>query len=124
MTFALSIDVHTPVTMGRRSILTGIVHLFLKSFLESARFRTYGRCGYQQMQVRQLHNHLIIFSYVFPFDFFFQIDLAFTSAVLGTYVGAGELPTSLSTFFPLPLFLYLLRILRLMRNYIDVGVFL
>ena len=47
------IDVHIGVIMSRRSILTGVVHMYMKSYLEAARCRIYGRCGYQQMQVRR-----------------------------------------------------------------------
>jgi len=56
------------ICMDRQSILTGITHLFLKSFVEAVRLRTFGRCGYQQM----------------------QLDLAFTAAIIGSYIGPGK----------------------------------
>uniref|UniRef100_A0A7S4L5S8 Vacuolar protein sorting-associated protein 51 homolog n=1 Tax=Paramoeba aestuarina TaxID=180227 RepID=A0A7S4L5S8_9EUKA len=62
------LDLSVGVRMERKSLLTAITHRFLKSFLEAVRLKTFGRCGYNQMQV----------------------DLAFTAAILGSYIGPGK----------------------------------
>ena len=73
------LNVHLPVSMNRRSILTAIIHLFLKSFLECVRLRTFGKCGYQQLQVIV---EIFFFKFFFPILLICYFVLLFCNLIL------------------------------------------
>uniref|UniRef100_A0AAY4CQ69 Vacuolar protein sorting-associated protein 51 homolog n=1 Tax=Denticeps clupeoides TaxID=299321 RepID=A0AAY4CQ69_9TELE len=49
--FSERIDIFSPVEFNKVSVLTGIIKISLKTFLECVRLRTFGRYGLQQIQV-------------------------------------------------------------------------
>uniref|UniRef100_A0A671PQN5 Vacuolar protein sorting-associated protein 51 homolog n=1 Tax=Sinocyclocheilus anshuiensis TaxID=1608454 RepID=A0A671PQN5_9TELE len=49
--FSERIDIFSPVEFNKVSVLTGIIKISLKTFLECVRIRTFGRYGLQQIQV-------------------------------------------------------------------------
>ncbi|XP_052424118.1 vacuolar protein sorting-associated protein 51 homolog [Carassius gibelio] len=49
--FSERIDIFSPVEFNKVSVLTGIIKISLKTFLECVRVRTFGRYGLQQIQV-------------------------------------------------------------------------
>lgn len=49
--FSEKIEIFSPVEFSKVSVLTGIVKISLKTFLECVRLRTFGRYGLQQIQV-------------------------------------------------------------------------
>ena len=49
--FAEKIEIFSPVEFNRVSILTGIIKITLKTFLECVRLKTFCKYGLQQIQV-------------------------------------------------------------------------
>uniref|UniRef100_A0A8C7JDG6 Vacuolar protein sorting-associated protein 51 homolog n=1 Tax=Oncorhynchus kisutch TaxID=8019 RepID=A0A8C7JDG6_ONCKI len=49
--FSERIDIFSPVEFNKVSVVTGIIKISLKTFLECVRLRTFGRYGLQQIQV-------------------------------------------------------------------------
>ncbi|XP_059810888.1 vacuolar protein sorting-associated protein 51 homolog [Hypanus sabinus] len=49
--FSERIDIFSPVEFNKVSVLTGIIKISLKTFLECVRLRSFGRYGLQQIQV-------------------------------------------------------------------------
>lgn len=49
--FSERIDIFSPVDFNKVSVLTGIIKISLKTFLECVRLRSFGRYGLQQIQV-------------------------------------------------------------------------
>lgn len=62
--FAEKIEIFGPVEPTKVSILTGIVKIGLKTFLECARLRTYSKYGLQQMQVDIHYLQLYLWRFV------------------------------------------------------------
>lgn len=61
--FSERIDIFTQVEFSKVSVLTGIVKISLKTFLECVRLRTFGKFGLQQIQV---DTHYLML-YLWPF---------------------------------------------------------
>ncbi|KYO33754.1 vacuolar sorting-associated protein 51-like protein [Alligator mississippiensis] len=62
--FSERIDIFSPVEFNKVSVLTGIVKISLKSFLECVRLRTFGRFGLQQVQVDCHYLQLYLWRFV------------------------------------------------------------
>lgn len=62
--FSEKIEIFSPVEPTKVSIMTGIVKISLKTFLECVRLRTYSRYGLQQMQVDIHYLQLYLWQYV------------------------------------------------------------
>lgn len=62
--FSERIDIFSPVEFNKVSVLTGIIKISLKTFLECVRLRTFGRYGLQQIQVDCYYLQLYIWRFV------------------------------------------------------------
>ena len=71
--------------MERKSMLTAIIHLFLKSFLEAVRLKTFGRCGFNQMQV-SVSYYFVSCSFLFFIILYFIIFFFFLFLFLNFFI--------------------------------------
>ncbi|KAM3824612.1 vacuolar protein sorting-associated protein 51 homolog isoform 1-T1 [Vipera latastei] len=62
--FSERIDIFSPVEFNKVSVLTGIIKISLKTFLECVRLRTFGRFGLQQIQVDCYYLQLYLWRFV------------------------------------------------------------
>uniref|UniRef100_A0A4W4FAL0 Vacuolar protein sorting-associated protein 51 homolog n=1 Tax=Electrophorus electricus TaxID=8005 RepID=A0A4W4FAL0_ELEEL len=62
--FSERIDIFSPVEFNKVSVLTGIIKISLKTFLECVRLRTFGRYGLQQIQVDCHYLQLYLWRFV------------------------------------------------------------
>nr|XP_014350686.1 PREDICTED: vacuolar protein sorting-associated protein 51 homolog [Latimeria chalumnae] len=62
--FSERIDIFSPVEFNKVSVLTGIIKISLKTFLECVRLRTFGRYGLQQIQVDCYYLQLYLWRFV------------------------------------------------------------
>uniref|UniRef100_A0A4W3HK37 Vacuolar protein sorting-associated protein 51 homolog n=1 Tax=Callorhinchus milii TaxID=7868 RepID=A0A4W3HK37_CALMI len=62
--FSERIDIFSPVEFNKVSVLTGIIKISLKTFLECVRLRTFGRYGLQQIQVDCHYLQLYLWHFV------------------------------------------------------------
>jgi hypothetical protein len=62
--FSEKIEIFSPVDFSKVSILTGIIKISLKTFLECVRLRTFSRYGLQQIQVDTHYLHLYLWRFV------------------------------------------------------------
>ncbi|XP_030075225.1 vacuolar protein sorting-associated protein 51 homolog [Microcaecilia unicolor] len=62
--FSERIDIFSPVEFNKVSVLTGIIKISLKTFLECVRLRTFGRHGLQQIQVDCHYLQLYLWRFV------------------------------------------------------------
>lgn len=62
--FSEKIEIFSPVEANKVSIMSGIVKISLKTFLECVRLRTYSRYGLQQMQVDIHYLQLYLWRFV------------------------------------------------------------
>eukprot|EP00106_Octopus_bimaculoides_P011025 XP_014778467.1 PREDICTED: vacuolar protein sorting-associated protein 51 homolog [Octopus bimaculoides] len=62
--FSEKIEIFSPVEFSKVSVLTGIIKISLKTFLECVRLRTFGRYGLQQIQVDTHYLQLYLWRFV------------------------------------------------------------
>lgn len=62
--FSERIEIFSPVQFNKASILTGIIKISLKTFLECVRLRTLSKNGLQQIQVDTCYLQLYLWKYV------------------------------------------------------------
>ncbi|CAI5797987.1 Vacuolar protein sorting-associated protein 51 homolog [Podarcis lilfordi] len=62
--FSERIDIFSPAEFNKVSVLTGIIKISLKTFLECVRLRTFGRFGLQQIQVDCYYLQLYLWRFV------------------------------------------------------------
>ncbi|KAK3094365.1 hypothetical protein FSP39_000798 [Pinctada imbricata] len=62
--FSEKIEIFSAVDFSKVSVLTGIVKISLKTFLECVRLRTFGRYGLQQIQVDSHYLQLYLWKFV------------------------------------------------------------
>jgi hypothetical protein len=62
--FSEKIEIFSAVEFSKVSVLTGIVKISLKTFLECVRLRTFGRYGLQQIQVDTHYLQLYLWRFV------------------------------------------------------------
>ncbi|XP_060711777.1 vacuolar protein sorting-associated protein 51 homolog [Hemiscyllium ocellatum] len=62
--FSERIDIFSPVEFNKVSVLTGIIKISLKTFLECVRLRSFGRYGLQQIQVDCQYLQLYLWRFV------------------------------------------------------------
>ncbi len=62
--FAEKIEIFSPVDFSKVSVLTGIVKISLKTFLECIRLKTFSRYGLQQIQVDCHYLQLYLWRFV------------------------------------------------------------
>ncbi|CAM9878134.1 unnamed protein product [Lampetra fluviatilis] len=62
--FSERVDIFSPVEFSKVSVLTGIIKISLKTFLECVRLRTFGRFGLQQIQVDCHYLQLYLWRFV------------------------------------------------------------
>jgi len=62
--FSERIEVFSQVDFSKVSVLTGIIKISLKTFLECVRLRTFGRYGLQQIQVDTHYLQLYLWRFV------------------------------------------------------------
>lgn len=62
--FLEKIDIFTTVEFSRVSVMTGIIKIGLKTFLECVRLKTFGRFGLQQVQVDTHYLQLYLWRFV------------------------------------------------------------
>lgn len=62
--FSERIEIFSPVEFSKVSVLTGIVKISLKTFLECVRLRTFGRYGLQQIQVDTHYLQIYLWRFV------------------------------------------------------------
>ncbi|XP_066507453.1 vacuolar protein sorting-associated protein 51 homolog [Hoplias malabaricus] len=62
--FSERIDIFSPVEFNKVSVMTGIIKISLKTFLECVRLRTFGRYGLQQIQVDCHYLQLYLWRFV------------------------------------------------------------
>uniref|UniRef100_A0A8D0L6L9 Vacuolar protein sorting-associated protein 51 homolog n=1 Tax=Sphenodon punctatus TaxID=8508 RepID=A0A8D0L6L9_SPHPU len=62
--FSERIDIFSPVEFNKVSVLTGIIKISLKTFLECVRLRAFGRYGLQQIQVDCYYLQLYLWRFV------------------------------------------------------------
>jgi len=60
--FDKKVDVFGPLDFSANSVLAGIVKIGLKTMLECVRLRTFGRNGYQQIQVDIHFMRIVLWS--------------------------------------------------------------
>ena len=54
--FSERVDIFGPVEFSRTSVITGIVKIALKTLMECVRLKTFGKYGFQQLQVGRRLN--------------------------------------------------------------------
>ena len=80
--FSEKIEVFSPVDASKVSILTGVVKIALKTFMECVRTKTFSRFGFQQMQVDVHYLNLYLWRFVSDENLvMFMLDEVMTSAV-------------------------------------------
>ncbi len=80
--FSDRVEIFSPVEASRASCLTGVVKIALKSLLECVRLRTFGRFGFQQVQVDARYLQLYLWRFVSDENLVsFLLDEVMTSAV-------------------------------------------
>ncbi|KAJ8025837.1 Vacuolar protein sorting-associated protein 51-like [Holothuria leucospilota] len=62
--FSERIEIFSSVEFSKVSVLTGIIKISLKTFLECVRLRTFGRYGLQQIQVDTQYLNLYLWRFV------------------------------------------------------------
>lgn len=62
--FSEKIEIFSPVDFTKVSVLTGVIKISLKTFLECVRLRTFGRYGLQQIQVDTHYLQLYLWRFV------------------------------------------------------------
>ena len=62
--FSEKIEIFSPVEASKVSILTGIIKIALKTFMECVRLKTFSRFGFQQMQVDVHYLSLYLWRFV------------------------------------------------------------
>ncbi|CAG0900241.1 unnamed protein product [Darwinula stevensoni] len=62
--FSDRVDIHSSVDFNKISILTGIIKVLLKAFLECVRLKTYGKFGVQQIQVDAHYLQIYLWRFV------------------------------------------------------------
>jgi hypothetical protein len=62
--FAEKIEIFTPVDFNKVSVLTGIIKITLKTFLECLRLKTFSKYGLQQIQVDCYYLKLYLWRFV------------------------------------------------------------
>lgn len=62
--FSEKIEIFSPVEFSKVSVLTGIIKISLKTFMECVRLRTFGKYGLQQIQVDTHYLQLYLWRFV------------------------------------------------------------
>ncbi len=62
--FAEKIEIFSPVDFAKSSVLTGIIKISLKTFLECIRLKTFSQYGLQQIQVDCHYLQLYLWRFV------------------------------------------------------------
>lgn len=62
--FSEKIEIFSAVEFSKVSVLTGIIKISLKTFMECVRVRTFGRYGLQQIQVDTHYLQLYLWRFV------------------------------------------------------------